>query len=286
MAGVPLLFEGIADLRERLREERARGRSIGFVPTMGYLHAGHLSLVSRAREMDDLVVVSIFVNPTQFGPHEDYSIYPRDLGGDLKKAGEAGADLVFAPSAEEMYPEGATTFVDVGPMGAVMCGASRPAHFRGVTTVVAKLFNIVQPDRAYFGQKDAQQAVIIKRMTADLNFPVEVVILPIVREEDGLALSSRNVYLEGEERTAALVLYKTLTLARDMILEGEKDARVIRRAMEENIAREPLARLDYAVVVDADTLAEKEIIEGRVLMAVAAWVGRCRLIDNFLFESY
>lgn len=280
-----LVYERVADLREGLRLERAAGKRIGLVPTMGFLHRGHMSLIERARGLVDLVVVSIFVNPTQFGPGEDYERYPRDLEGDREKAASAGAGVLFVPRVEEMYPEGATTWVDVGPMGQVLCGASRPGHFRGVAMVVTKLFNIVQPDVAVFGQKDGQQAAIIQKLVRDLHLPVEIIVAPTLREEDGLALSSRNVYLRGEERTAALALHRALERARGLLVSGKKDSRLICREMEAVLAREPLVRLDYAAVVDAATLDPIDVVAGRVLVAVAAFVGKTRLIDNLVFEA-
>lgn len=279
------MYERVADLREGLRLERAAGKRIGLVPTMGFLHRGHMSLIERARGLVDLVVVSIFVNPTQFGPGEDYERYPRDLEGDREKAASAGAGVLFVPRVEEMYPEGATTWVDVGPMGQVLCGASRPGHFRGVAMVVTKLFNIVQPDVAVFGQKDGQQAAIIQKLVRDLHLPVEIIVAPTLREEDGLALSSRNVYLRGEERTAALALHRALERARGLLVSGKKDSRLICREMEAVLAREPLVRLDYAAVVDAATLDPIDVVAGRVLVAVAAFVGKTRLIDNLVFEA-
>ncbi|HEY8395043.1 MAG TPA: pantoate--beta-alanine ligase [Thermaerobacter sp.] len=259
---------------------------IGFVPTMGYLHEGHLSLIRRARAECDAVVVSVFVNPLQFGPGEDYERYPRDLERDCRLAAEAGADLLFHPDAREMYPEGEPqVFVDVGDLASRWEGAVRPGHFRGVVTVVTKLFHIVQPDRAYFGQKDAQQAVIIRRMAADLNFPLEVVVCPTVREADGLALSSRNVYLAPPERRAATVLYRALQAARERLEAGERDGRALAAVMEETVASEPLARLDYAAVVSPHTLEPLETVApGEVLLLIAARIGTTRLIDNFWLQ--
>jgi pantoate--beta-alanine ligase len=280
----PVVVSEIAPLRSAVTEARRNGRTIGLVPTMGALHAGHLSLIAAARAQTDFVVVSIFVNPTQFGPNEDLSRYPRPQERDLELCGEAGVDLVFHPPPEVVYPPGYRTFVEVTGLQDVLCGATRPGHFRGVATVVLKLFNLVQPDRAFFGQKDAQQVRIVQRMVADLNVPVEVCVCPTVREADGLALSSRNAYLNVEERQRAAVLYRALTEARGQIEAGERHAKVIRRRMSEQIAVIPEAILDYAAVVDADKLEDvAEIVGDRpVLLAVAVKFGGTRLIDNLL----
>jgi pantothenate synthetase (EC 6.3.2.1) len=269
-----------------IAEARAVRRALpgtwGFVPTMGYLHEGHLSLVRRARAENDRVAVSIFVNPTQFGPHEDYARYPRDLERDLRLLEPLGVDLVFVPSVEEMYPPGFQTWVIVEEVSRPLEGASRPGHFRGVTTVVAKLFNILQPDRAYFGQKDAQQTVVIRRMVQDLNIPVEIVICPTVREPDGLAMSSRNTYLNPEERRAATVLFRALQAAKARYEAGERDAEGLREAMREVIRAEPLARIDYVSVADPETLQELERVEGPALLSLAVYIGTTRLIDNIM----
>ncbi|HZV04860.1 MAG TPA: pantoate--beta-alanine ligase [Gemmataceae bacterium] len=280
----PAVVTDITPLRDAVALARRRGRTIGLVPTMGALHAGHLSLIEAARAENGYVVVSIFVNPTQFGPHEDLNRYPRPLEHDLELCGAAGVDLVFHPPPEVMYPPGYRSFVEVTGLQDVLCGASRPGHFRGVATVVLKLFNMVQPDRAYFGQKDAQQARIIQQMVRDLNVPVEVRICPIVREADGLALSSRNSYLEAEGRRGATVLYRALTEARRRIEAGERDAAAVRQVMAEQIASVPGAILDYAAVVDADTLQPpgQIVAERPVLLAVAVRFGSTRLIDNLL----
>lgn len=254
----------------------------GFVPTMGYLHEGHLSLIRRARVENDHVAVSIFVNPTQFGPHEDYNRYPRDLERDLRLLEPLQVDLVFVPSVEEMYPPGFQTWVIVEELSRPLEGASRPGHFRGVATVVAKLFNIVQPDRAYFGQKDAQQAVVIRRMVRDLNFPVEIVVCPTVREPDGLALSSRNTYLNPQERQAATVLFRALQAAKARYEAGERDGERLREAMREVLRGEPLARVDYVSVADPETLEELSRVEGPALLSLAVYIGNTRLIDNLL----
>lgn len=264
---------------------RALAGTWGFVPTMGYLHEGHLSLVRRARAENDHVAVSIFVNPTQFGPHEDYNRYPRDLERDLRLLEPLGVDLVFAPSVEEMYPPGFQTWVIVEEVSRPLEGASRPGHFRGVATVVTKLFNIIQPDRAYFGQKDAQQTVVIRRMVQDLNIPVEIVVCPTVREPDGLAMSSRNTYLSPEERQAATVLFRALQAAKARYEAGEREAERLREAMREVIGAEPLARLDYVSVADPETLQELSRVEERALLSLAVYIGQTRLIDNILLPE-
>lgn len=254
--------------------------SVGLVPTMGYLHEGHLSLVRRARADCDHVIVSIFVNPTQFGPAEDLSRYPRDLERDLNLLQPLGADLVWMPTAEMMYQDGYQTWVEVEGMTRPLEGAMRPGHFRGVTTVVAKLFNAVQPHRAYFGQKDAQQAAVIRQMARDLNFPVEVVVCPIVREPDGLAMSSRNVYLDPDQRQAATVLFQALTAAKDAYEEGERDAESLRGMMKAVLAGEPLAEVQYVSCADYDTLEELDTVKGKALLSMAVFIGKTRLIDN------
>jgi pantoate--beta-alanine ligase len=257
---------------------------VGFVPTMGYLHEGHLSLARRAREACASVVASIFVNPTQFGSNEDLSKYPRDLDHDLRLLSEAGVDLVWAPTAEIMYPPGFQTWVTVEELTHSLEGAVRPGHFRGVTTVVAKLFNGVQPHRAYFGQKDAQQAAVIRRMTRDLDFPVEIIIYPTVREKDGLAMSSRNNYLSPEERQAATILFRALSAAQTAYRNGERQAETLRRVVREKVTSEPLAQLQYVSCADFETLQELEEVSGKALLSMAVFVGRTRLIDNFILE--
>lgn len=263
---------------------RVRG-TIGFVPTMGALHDGHLSLIRRARAECDVVAASIFVNPTQFAAGEDFETYPRSLEDDCAKLEAAGTDLVFAPTEEEMYPAGATSFVEVGELGSRLDGASRPGHFRGVATVVSKLFHIVGPDRAYFGQKDAAQIAVLRRMVRDLNFPVRLVACPIVRESDGLAMSSRNMRLSAEERRRALVLHAALRLAGELVVAGETRAEVLREAMRKRIDGVPGVRLDYAEVVDPESLLPVEDAAEGALIAVAAWVGSTRLIDNVLTQE-
>ncbi|HBT20659.1 MAG TPA: pantoate--beta-alanine ligase [Peptococcaceae bacterium] len=281
-----IVITSAVEMQNLCRRLKMQGRTIGLVPTMGYLHEGHLSLMRRSVEENDFTVASIFVNPTQFGENEDYDTYPRDLERDKKLAEEVGVDAVFAPSVEEMYPSGYCTYVEVLGLTEVMCGASRPGHFRGVTTVVSKLFNITQPDRAYFGQKDAQQALVIRRMIRDLNFPIEIVIMPIVRERDGLAMSSRNTYLNDEERKAALVVPKSLQKGKELLLSGEKKAERIIYAIKKIIEAEPLAKIDYVTVRDIETLREVETISGPVLVAVAVWIGKTRLIDNFVWGDH
>jgi pantoate--beta-alanine ligase len=260
------------------------GGSVGFVPTMGYLHEGHLALVKRARAENSAVFVSIYVNPSQFGPRDDFGAYPRDLNRDLELLRGEGVDVVFVPSDDEMYPPEFSSWVDVEKVTEQLEGASRPRHFRGVSTVVAKLFNIVLPSRAYFGQKDAQQAVVIKRMVADLNMGLEIVVVPTVRESDGLAMSSRNVYLGPEERQAATILFKALTLARQLWQGEEKDAEEIRRQMTSLIQKEPLAQIDYVSIADANTLEELVVVDRPALASLAVRIGRTRLIDNMLLE--
>jgi len=269
----------IAELR-KIRQQLTG--SVGFVPTMGYLHEGHLALVKHARAENAIVVVSIFVNPTQFGPSEDLGTYPRDLDRDLKLLEKEKTDIVFVPSEEEMYLSEFSTWVEVEKMTERLEGASRPGHFRGVATVVAKLFNIVQPTKAYFGQKDAQQAIVIKRMVADLNMMVEIVVVPTVRESDGLAMSSRNTYLSPKERQAATVLFRALSLARQLWQGGERDADKIRYEIKSLIGKEPLAKVDYVSIADAATLEELDMIDRPALASLAVRVGRTRLIDNIL----
>jgi len=255
---------------------------VGLVPTMGFLHEGHLSLIRRAKEECDHVIVSIFVNPTQFGPREDLSKYPRDPDRDLSLIEPLGADLVWMPTAEMMYPQGYQTWVEVEAMTRPLEGAMRPGHFRGVTTVVAKLFNGVQPHKAYFGQKDAQQAAVIRQMIRDLNFPIEIVVCPIIREPDGLAMSSRNVYLDPARRKAATVLYRSLHAAREAYESGERDAEKLRQIMKDVLASEPLAQMQYVSCADYDTLEELETVKGKTLLSMAVFLGKTRLIDNFV----
>jgi pantoate--beta-alanine ligase len=257
---------------------------VGLVPTMGSLHEGHLSLVQRAKEECASAVVSIFVNPTQFGPGEDLAAYPRDMERDLRLLEPLGVELVWTPTPEIMYPDGYQTWVQVEALTGPLEGVMRPGHFRGVTTVVAKLFNGVQPARAYFGQKDAQQAAVIRRMARDLNFPLQVVVCPTVRELDGLAKSSRNAYLDAGQRQAATVLYRALNAAKGAYEAGERDADALRAVMRERLESEPLARMQYVSCADYDTLEELETISGKALLSMAAFVGKTRLIDNFVLE--
>ena len=259
---------------------------VGLVPTMGYLHEGHLSLVRRAREESDHVIVSIFVNPTQFGPREDLSKYPRDLERDLSLLEPLGVDLVWIPTAEIMYPPAFQTWVEVEGITQPLEGSMRPGHFRGVTTIVAKLFNAVQPHSAYFGQKDAQQAAVIRQMTRDLNFPLEIVVCPIVREPDGLAMSSRNVYLDPEQRKAATVLSRSLRAAKEAYDNGERHAEKLRQTMKDVIASEPLAQMQYVSCADYDTLEELDTVTGKTLLSMAVFMGKTRLIDNIVLESH
>jgi pantoate--beta-alanine ligase len=270
----------VSGLRECLAAHRAAGKCIGLVPTMGYLHAGHLSLVQVARRECNMVVMSIFVNPKQFGPQEDFATYPRDMEGDLRQAREAGVDAVFTPSVEEMYPPGFLTEVIVHELTAPLCGASRPGHFNGVTTVVAKLLNIVGPDRAYFGQKDYQQVTVLRKMATDLCMPLKIITCPTVREPDGLAMSSRNAYLNPAERQAALVLSRALRLAEERLAQGERQGARLAATLRDCITKEPLARIDYVAVCDPQTLREVEQISGTVLVALAVYIGKTRLIDN------
>jgi pantoate--beta-alanine ligase len=259
-------------------------KPLGLVPTMGYLHEGHLSLARRARDECKSVVVSIFVNPTQFGPTEDLSKYPRDLERDLRLLETADVDLVWTPTPEIMYPAGFQTWVEVQEMTLPLEGAQRPGHFRGVTTVVTKLFHAVQPAKAYFGQKDAQQAAVIRQMTRDLNFPVDIVVCPIVREPDGLAMSSRNVYLDAAQRTAATVLYRALSAAKAAYEKGERGAEKLRTIMKETLASEPLAQVQYVSCADYETLQELDQVTGKTLLSMAVLFGKTRLIDNIVLE--
>jgi len=272
----------ISSIPELRTARNSLPQPVGFVPTMGYLHAGHLSLVRRAKEECASVVVSIFVNPTQFGQNEDLSKYPRDLERDLNLLQPLTPDLVWTPTPEMMYPPGYQTWVEVDGLATPLEGSVRPGHFRGVTTVVAKLFNVVQPQRAYFGQKDAQQAAVIRRMTTDLDFPIEIIVCPTVREADGLAMSSRNSYLSPEERQAATVLYRALNAAKDAFDSGEKDAGTLRHLMAGIIQAEPLATMQYVSCADYDTLEELDTFRGKALLLMAVYIGKTRLIDNFV----
>lgn len=256
--------------------------TVGLVPTMGYLHEGHLSLIRRAKVECDNVVISIFVNPTQFGANEDLSKYPRDLDRDLGLIRPLGVDLVWTPTPEIMYPTGYQTWVEVDAMSRPLEGAMRPDHFKGVTTVVAKLFNAVQPQKAYFGQKDAQQAAVIRQMVRDLNFPIEIIICPTVREADGLAMSSRNKYLAGDDRQAATILFRALSAAKSAYEGGERDAEKLRGIMKEALESEPRAQMQYVSCADYDSLEELDVVKGKTLLSMAVMLGKTRLIDNFL----
>jgi len=272
----------IGEMRAASRAARAAGARLGLVPTMGALHEGHLSLVRAARAKSDVVAATIFVNPTQFGPNEDFSRYPRNLQNDSALLEREGVELIFAPAVEEMYSAGAITWVTVEGMSDRLCGASRPGHFRGVTTVVAKLFNIAEPDVAFFGQKDASQAAIIRRMVRDLNMPVRIEVCPIVREPDGLAMSSRNSYLNAGDRSAALTLYRSLTRAEELFKSGEKDSAKLIAAGKKEFAGQPAVRLDYFEITDPDSLQPLPAVDRPALAAVAAYIGKTRLIDNVL----
>lgn len=278
------IYNKICDVRNEIKSWRREGLSVGFVPTMGYLHEGHKSLIERAVKENDRVVVSIFVNPIQFGPKEDLASYPRDLERDSKICEEAGVNLIFNPEKEEMYFDDFCTYVDMDILTKELCGKSRPIHFRGVCTVVSKLFNIVKPDRAYFGEKDAQQLAIIKRMVRDLSIDVEIIGCPIVREEDGLAKSSRNTYLSDEERVAARILNQSLKLGREALENGEYNSDKIIEIISNNIKTEPLAKIDYVEVVDAISMTKVNEVRSTVLVAIAVFIGKTRLIDNFTFE--
>ena len=275
----------IKEVKENVREWKKQGLTIGLVPTMGYLHEGHASLIKRARGECDKVIVSDFVNPIQFGPKEDLATYPRDFDADCELCEGLGTDLIFHPEPSEMYLEGFHSYVGVDTLSTELCGKSRPIHFNGVCTVVSKLFNITEADKAYFGQKDAQQLAIVKRMVRDLNFNIEIVGCPIIREESGLAKSSRNTYLSEEEREKALVLHKALTVGEEMVRSGEKDANVVKKAVTDIIESEPLARVDYVEIVDWNELQKVDKIDGPILTAVAVYFGeKVRLIDNFVVE--
>ena len=278
-----LIYGQIEQVREAVKAWKKEGKRVGFVPTMGYLHEGHKSLIDAARRENDKVVVSIFVNPMQFGPAEDLDSYPRDLNRDAKLCEDAGVDIIFHPEPEEMYADGFCSYVDMNGLTTELCGKTRPIHFKGVCTVVSKLFNIVTPDRAYFGQKDAQQLAIIRKMVQDLNFDIQIVGCPIIREEDGLAKSSRNTYLSEEERKAALCLSRAVKAGQNMICKGSKAEEVLTK-MREIIEAEPLAKIDYVSMVDALDMQPVEVVEKDVLVAMAVYIGKTRLIDNFSYE--
>ena len=272
----------IHEIREEIKGWKKAGLTVGFVPTMGYLHEGHTSLMKEAKKQCDKVVVSIFVNPMQFGVNEDLDSYPRDLEADKVLCEQVGVDLIFHPQVEEMYAEGFCSFVDMDGLTKELCGKSRPIHFRGVCTVVNELFNIVQPHKAFFGQKDAQQLAVICRMVKDLNMDIEVIGCPIIREEDGLAKSSRNTYLNEEERKAALILSKTIFMGEELVRKGERSSIKLLSLMREMLASEPMAEIDYVEAVSMDTIEKIQILEGNVLVAIAVKIGRTRLIDNFI----
>lgn len=274
----------IQEVREIVKGWRKEGLSVGLVPTMGFLHEGHQSLIAKSVADNDRTVVSVFVNPIQFGPSEDLEAYPRDLNHDMAAVEAMGGDLIFNPDPSEMYPPHFTTFVDTTETTELLCGARRTGHFRGVCTVVSKLFNIVGPDRAYFGQKDAQQLATVRRFVRDLNFDLEIIACPIVREADGLAKSSRNTYLSAEERRAALILSKSLKLGQTAVENGERRASAIIKIISDNLQTEPLARVDYVEVVDLNNVQRVETIEGETLVAIAVYIGKTRLIDNFVWK--
>lgn len=278
------IVTSISDMQQQADLLRQEGKIIGLVPTMGYLHEGHLSLVREAKKRSDVVVMSIYVNPTQFGPNEDLEAYPRDFNRDVELAKNAGCDIIFYPDSNQVYPDGYLTYVNVEKITGELCGKSRPIHFRGVTTIVAKLFNIVKPHLAVFGQKDAQQAIVIKRMAEDLNFGIEIVVAPIVRERDGLAMSSRNTYLSQHQRNQAAVLNQALFKAKEKILEGERDAAVLKNQIKLMLEKLPDGEIDYVEIVDIKKLEQIQILSGQVLVALAVKIGKTRLIDNFIIN--
>ncbi|MBZ4686497.1 MAG: PanC [Clostridiales bacterium] len=280
-----LLINKVLEIREHVKNAKKEGKKVGLVPTMGFFHDGHLELMRQARKECDVVIVSIFVNPTQFGPGEDYEDYPRDLERDMQLAEEVGVDVIFNPSVEEMYPDGFSTYVEVKGITGKLCGRSRPGHFKGVATIVTKLFNSVQPDVAFFGQKDAQQVLVIKKMVKELNIDVEIRTVPIVREEDGIAMSSRNLYLNDEERKAARILYRSIQKAQQKVQEGERDVNSLKGAVIDMISSEPLAKIDYVELLTYPELEEKDVLEGKMLLALAVKIGKARLIDNAILEG-
>ncbi len=279
-----MLTKEICEIRKVIKDWKKEELSIGYVPTMGFLHEGHESLIKRAVKENDKVVVSIFVNPTQFGPNEDYNSYPRDINKDLELCKNAGANIVFNPSPEEMYFDNNSTSIGVSSLTNVLCGLKRPGHFDGVCLVVSKFFNIITPDRAYFGQKDAQQVAVIKRMVRDLNMDIEIVPCPIIREEDGLAKSSRNTYLSQKERNAALILNRSLLKAKETLENGERKANIVKNIIKDSINSEQLAKIDYVELVDNNSLENIEFIDRDILVAIAVYIGKTRLIDNFTFS--
>lgn len=279
-----MIVKEIKELRNIIKKQKLEGKKIGFVPTMGYLHEGHLSLIKNAKEENDFVITSIFVNPIQFGPNEDLEKYPRDIERDRKMALESGCDIIFNPEVAEMFPEPLKTSVQVEQLTEPLCGRSRPGHFKGVTTIVTKLFNIVAPENAYFGQKDAQQAAVLIKMTEDLNFDIKIKVCPIVREKDGLAMSSRNVYLSTQEREDALALYKSLELAENLIENGERDVNVVISKIRNFIESHKLCEVDYIEILNFNDLEEIKEIKGNILIALAVKLGKTRLIDNKILE--
>lgn len=279
------IIDTIQDMRLFIKQAKQQGLRIGLVPTMGSLHEGHLTLMRQAKKSCDVVVVSIFVNPTQFGPNEDYAKYPRDLTGDSEQAGKAGVDVIFHPQAQELYPKGYSSFIEIDGITQKLCGLSRPGHFRGVATIVAKLFNIIQPDIAFFGQKDAQQVLVLGRMVADLNMNVELEIVPIVREEDGLAMSSRNAFLAAEERHAALVLSRSLQHAKLLVTQGEVNVEKLKQQVIDMIQTEKLAMIDYVEIFSYPLLENIDVINTKALLALAVRIGNTRLIDNIILEG-
>ncbi|EES50380.1 pantoate--beta-alanine ligase [Clostridium botulinum] len=279
-----MLTKEICEIRKVIKDWKKEELSIGYVPTMGFLHEGHESLIKRAVKENDKVVVSIFVNPTQFGPNEDYDSYPRDINKDLELCKNAGASIVFNPNPEEMYFDNNSTSIGVSSLTNVLCGLKRPGHFDGVCLVVSKFFNIITPDRAYFGQKDAQQVAVIKRMVRDLNMDIEIVPCPIIREEDGLAKSSRNTYLSQKERNAALILNRSLLKAKETLENGERKANIVKNIIKDSINSEQLAKIDYVELVDNNSLENIEFIDRDILVAIAVYIGKTRLIDNFTFS--
>lgn len=279
-----VLVKNISEIKDLVSEWKKEGKTIGLVPTMGYLHEGHESLIKKAKKENDKVIVSVFVNPTQFGPNEDLESYPRNIEKDRELCESCGVDVVFNPEPVEMYKNNASTYINVEGLTEGLCGASRPIHFRGVCTVVSKLFNITMADRAYFGEKDAQQLAVVKKMVEDLNFNIDVVGCPIIREKDGLAKSSRNTYLSKEERVAALILNKSLNLALKKLKNGESSGENVINVIKGVIKEEPLAKIDYVEVVDSKTLKPVKKIENSILVAIAVYIGKTRLIDNFTFN--
>lgn len=278
------ILKTVKEMRKIVKETQSRGQSIGFVPTMGYLHLGHLSLMERARAENDLVVISIFVNPKQFGPGEDLATYPKDLARDIQLAEMVGVDLLFLPERSEMYPADFQTYVEVRQLSQDLCGKTRPGHFTGVCTIVTKLFNLIQPDRAYFGQKDAQQVMVIQQLVKDLNLEVTVIICPIVRDADGLAMSSRNKYLSPAERESALILNKSLQRAEEMIGRGQRDAALLKEEIVAMITAGKSVEIDYVSIVALETLQPVTKLQGRILIALAVFIGKTRLIDNLILE--